>query len=232
MFETARFIDFLDQSAKNGRITLLPPVVGQQLDDRPSGLKDLARFAAGFEDSSWRVDSVGWEGWIGWDGPMGSDYLQGSSSSDWNMDVGADGEGNRWVLLIQPESGEPREVLWASHDAPVTLVAADSLEDLCRALISDPRAFVNRIGDRECEIWKAKPTGISVEQARVSGDSVLRESAEGLDESWRIYDLRHGQELRGVARLGIDDLRKHPTELVFARRHTEREPTRPWWKFW
>src|SRR5271168_3526311 len=96
------------------------------------------------------------------------------------------GCGNRWVLLLEPRSGLPTQVLWASHDAPVTLVAEDSFDEFCRRIITDTESFLDHIGNCERDIWKSKPQGISLEQARASTDQVIREVADGLDDSWRV----------------------------------------------
>ena len=112
------------------------------------------------------------------------------------------------------------------------LVAEDSLARFCIAFIHDPKTYEAGIRDREYEIYRADPNGLSLEEAKASSDPVLREWAEKLDESWSLYDLRPGQHLRGFSRARLDEILKHPTELIFARRYTAPEPTRPWWKLW
>jgi hypothetical protein len=224
MFDGTAFLDFLVQSAKSGRVTLQPGVPEGNATQMPAGLRELARITAGFV-----VNTKG-EQEIRWDGELASSYLQSADSNSWHMDIGQDGCGNSWVLLIEPESGEPREVLWASHDAPVILVAEDSFDRFCREFIADTKAFVKRIGEHETAIYRAKPKGLSFEDAMASHDQVLCEFADGLDDSWRIFDLRPAQQFRGFVRLAIDEIRKHKTALVFAHRSVEPPPTTPWWR--
>jgi hypothetical protein len=71
-----------------------------------------------------------------------------------------------------------------------------------------------------------------MEEARASGDQVIREMADGLDDSWRVFDARADQKLRGFARLAIDGIRKHNAAAVFALNVVEAPRMRPWWKLW
>jgi hypothetical protein len=233
MFEEAAFLDLLLRSAESNLVTLHPAVSEAAVAHIPIGLWQLARQTAGFIHKSKRRNKwVHWDGEIRWDGDMGSDYLQDADSNLWHMDVGQDRCGNRWVLLLEPKSGSPDQVLWASHDAPVTLVAEDSFDEFCRRIITDTEPFLDHIGNCEHAIWKSKPQGIMPEEARASGDPVIREIADGLDASWRIFDVRPGQALRGFVRLAIDGIRKHDAELVFALRSADSQSAKPWWKPW
>ena len=232
MFEEALFVDFLLRSAESNLVTLYPAVSEVAADHVPLGLRQVSRRAAGFVHNSKRKNNwVGWDGEIRWDGEIGSDYLQDADSNLWHMDIGQDGCGNRWVLLLEPKSGSPAQVLWASHDAPVTLVAEDSFDEFCRRMISDTEAFLDHIGSCEHEIWKSKPPGISLEEARASTDQVMREVADGLDDSWRIFDARQHEKTRGFVRLAIDGIRKHEAELVFALKSGDHQ-AKPRRKFW
>jgi hypothetical protein len=123
-------------------------------------------------------------------------------------------------------------VLRASHDAPVTLVAEDSFGEFCRRIITDTESFLDHIGECEHAIWKSKPQGIALDEARASGDQIIRQFADGLDDSWRIFDARPDQKLRGFVRLAIDGIRKHETELVLALKNVDSQPAKPWWKPW
>src|SRR5690242_14422608 len=123
MFVEAVFLDLLLRSAESNLVTLYPAVSEVAVAHIPTGLRQLARQTAGFIHNSKRRNMwVGWDGEIRWDGEVGSDYLQDAHSNLWHMDVGQDGCGNRWVLLLDSKSGSPDQMLWASHDAPVTLV--------------------------------------------------------------------------------------------------------------
>jgi hypothetical protein len=73
---------------------------------------------------------------------------------------------------------------------------------------------------------------MSVEEARASGDQVIHEMADGLDDSGRIFDARPGRKLRGFPRLAIDGIRKHNAAPVFALNIVEAPRMRPWWKLW
>jgi len=233
MFEEAAFVDFLLRSVESNLVTLCPAVSGAAAGHVPVGLRRVSRRTVGFtHNSKSRNKWIGWDGEIRWDGELGSDYLQDADSNLWHMDIGQDRCGNRWVLLLEPKSGSPAQVLWASHDAPVTLVAEDSLDVFCRRIITDTESFLDHIGDCEHEIWKSKPQGISLEKARASTDQVIREVADGLDDSWRVFDARPDQKMRGFVRLAIDGIRKHKTELVFALQNGEIQRAKPWWKLW
>jgi hypothetical protein len=233
MLEEAPFLDLLLRSAESNLVTLYPAVSEADVAHIPIGLRQLARQTAGFIHNSKRRDKwVGWDGEIRWDGDVGSDYLQDADSKLWHMDIGQDGCGNRFVLLLEPKSGSPDQVLWASHDAPVTLVAEDSFGEFCRRIITDTESFLDQIGNCENTIWKSKLEGIVLEKARVSRDPVIREVADGLDDSWRIFDVRHGNTPRGFARLASDGIRKHDTELVFALKRLDSQSPKPWWRPW
>jgi hypothetical protein len=233
MFEEASFLDLLVRYAESNLVTLQPAVSDSSAAHAPNGLKQLARQTAGFVHNSKHKEKwTRWDGEIRWDGETGSDYLQDADSNVWHMDVGKDVCGNRWVLLLDPKSGSPNQVLWASHDAPVTLVAEDSFDNFCRKIITDTESFLDQIGDCEHAIYKSKPQGITVEAARTSGDQVIRDEADGLDDSWRIFDARPDQKLRGFVRLAIDGIRKHDTEPVFALKRMDSQRAKPWWKRW
>jgi hypothetical protein len=234
MFEEAAFVDFLLHSEASNLVTLYPAVSEAAAADHvPIGLRQVSRRTAGFAHNSERRNKwIGWDGEIRWDGVLRSDYLQDADSNLWHMDIGHDGCGNRWVLLMEPGSGSPAQVLWASHDAPVTVVAEDSLDEFCRRIITDTESFLEHIGNCEHEIWKSKPQGISLEEARASTDQVIREVADGLDDSWRVFDARPEQKMRGFVRLAIDGIRKHETEPVFALKDGDIQRTKPRWKLW
>ena len=233
MLDEPILLDLLIHSEASGSVTLLPGVSEPLLDRVPEGLRRLAHRTAGFTHNSKRKSKwVGWDGPIRWDGDRGSDYLQDADSDLWHMDLGQDDCGNRWVLLLEPQSGSPREVLWASHDAPVTLIADDSFNEFCRRIIDETESFLDHIGDCEHAIWKLKPQGISVEEALGPTDLVIRQMAGGLDNSWRIFDARPGQKLRGFPRLAIDGIRKHSTEPVFALKASNVSRPRRFWKLW
>jgi hypothetical protein len=233
MFDETAFLDLLLRSAESGLVTLLPAVSEATPDRVPIGLRRVALRTAGFEHNSKRQNKwIGWDGGIRWDGEVGSDYLHDAGSNRWHMEVGQDFCGNRWVLLLDPDSGSPAQVLWASHDAPVTLVAEDSFGELCREIITNTEPFLARIGNCEHAIWKSKPQGMAIEEARKSGDQVIRQLADGLDDSWRIFDVRADQKMRGFVRLAVEGIRKHETELVFALKDAETRRAKPWWKPW
>jgi hypothetical protein len=233
MFEQATFLDLLLRSAQSNLVTLHPAVSEAAATRIPIGLQQVARRTAGFiHNSKRRKKWIGWDGEIRWDGETGSDYLQDAESNLWHMDVGEDVCGNRWVLLLEPKSGTPSQVLWASHDAPVTLVAEDTFGEFCRRIITDTESFLDYIGNCEHAIWKSKPQGITLEEARPSGDQVIREVTDRLDDSWRIFDARPDQKLRGFVRLAIDGIRKHDTELVFALKNVDSQRAKHWWKPW
>ena len=213
-------------------VTLEPGVPETAIDHVPEKLRGVARKTAGFvHNSARRRKWIGWEGEIRWDGDLGSDYLQDAGSNAWHMDIGTDGCGNRWVLLLDEPGGSPREVLWASHDAPVTLIAEDSFFEFCKRIIDDTESFLNSIGHREYAIWQSKPLGLAVEAALSSSDRVIRETAKGLDHSWRIFDARPSHPLRGFVRLAPDGILKHSSELVLPLKKNP-APTRAWWKIW
>jgi hypothetical protein len=233
MFEEAAFVDSLLRSAESNLVTLYPAASEAATDHVPVGLRRVSRRTTGFAHNSNRRNKwIGWDGEIRWDGELGSDYLQDADSNLWHMDIGQDGCGNRWVLLLEPKSESPTQVLWASHDAPVTLVAEDSFEEFCRRIITDTESFLEHIGNCEHEIWKTKPHGISLEEARASADQVIREVANGLDDSWRVFDARPDQKMRGFVRLAVDGIRKHETELVFALKNGDVQSAKPRWKLW
>src|SRR5262245_17066920 len=112
------------------------------------------------------------------------------------------------------------------------MVASDSFDDFGREVISDSNAFVNRISEEEYAIYRANTQGIAFDDAKASDDRVLRDFAHGLDDSWRLFDLRPSNQSRGFARLAVDDIRRHKTELVFAHRTVKLPPTRAWWRPW
>lgn len=111
-------------------------------------------------------------------------------------------------------------------------VAEDSFDEFCRRIITDTEPFLDQIGNCEHEIWKSKPKGISLQVARASTDQVIREVAGGLDDSWRIFDARPDQKMRGFVRLASDGIRKHETELVFALKNGDQQREKPRWKLW
>lgn len=232
MLDEAALVEFLVRAARSNLVTLYPAVSEVAIDQVPIGLRQVSRRTAGFAHNLKRRNKwMNWDGEIRWDGELGSDYLQDADSHVWHMDIGQDRCGNRWVLLLESRSGLPAQVLRASHDAPVTLVAEDSLDEFCRRIITDTESFLDHIGKCEREIWKSKPRGISIEEACASTDRVISEVADGLDDSWRVFDARPHQRLRGFVRLAVGGIRKHETELVFALKNEDLQ-AKPRWKFW
>ena len=120
MFQEAAFPDFLVRSAESTLVSLHSGISHTDAAHVPNGLRHVARQTAGFvHNSKRRKKWVQWDGEIRWDGETGSDYLQDADSNLWHMDVGQDVCGNRWVLLLEPKSGSPNQVLWASHERPL-----------------------------------------------------------------------------------------------------------------
>ncbi len=224
------FLEFLKQSERDGLVTLLPPVPTAELARVPLGLVPLARVAAGFDVKGFEDD---WgDGVFRWDQDMGASYFQGAESDAWHMDIGRDGCGNCWALLIEPETGEPREVLWSSHDPPVIMLAQPSLYSFCRLMISMPGTFIIATGREEGAIYCENPQGLSITDGLASDDPILRQLGAGLDDSWRIFDLRPGGRFRGYVSLATDATKKHPSAWVLAHQDTLPRVRKPWWKFW
>jgi hypothetical protein len=108
---------------------------------------------------------------------MGSDYLQDAESTSWHMDIARDGW---WECVDSADpagDGRTREVLRASHDPCVLIFAADSLDAFCAMLIADAKTDLDGIGDREYQVYRTKPKGLSFDEAMDSTPQSLSSRA-------------------------------------------------------
>jgi purine nucleoside permease len=196
---------------------------------------------AGINPARGSLGSVAWAEWVV-DGDLAREIDAREIPSDWRTGY-LPLRGS--VPYQQPRDStegevyhlEPGLVDWAFHLTEHVPLAVSEAMQAARSGYSSVNArrtpFVMKGDTLSSEtFWHGKPQEIMPEEARASGDPVIREVADGLDNSWRVFDVRPGQTLRGFVRLEVDGIRKHDTELVIALKTGGLESVKPWWKPW
>jgi hypothetical protein len=175
-------------------------------------------------------------------GPFGLiDFTGGSHSFSMEnllpcgVALAADGYGNFWVADLDGESGSCGPVFFCSHDPPVLMIAATSLDAFLRDLFDtsceDLAKFIKKTHEQVGEIRLVSSGGMPSVDARTSNDREIAEFAEKLSDGAFIFDLRHASKWHGfpwALRTASDELSRDGSRLLFAVK--PETPKRAWWR--
>jgi hypothetical protein len=194
---------FVDEAGNQRTLRLLPPLIDQELSALettlpcalPGDMRELVRFARGFEGIACRLDrrfAIKEIDFADFQGFGFEDVFPHAK------ELANDGCGNSWVVDITSDSKTFAPIFFACHDPPVVVYQTDSLLHLVREMVRGSSApWKSEVVDvREgltTRIWRENPCVLSRSQCLATGDSELKAFAESLDETWEFVDMRNSK---------------------------------------
>lgn len=212
---------YVSEDGDEYKIELKPGLTDQQVDKLatdlpagqiPSGIRELLKFASGFE--FFGLESITFDGV----GQFGFENI-----FPYSVQLAGDGYGNFWILDVD-NKGNWNSVFFVCHDPAVVVKHSDSLTEFI--------GHIDEFGKKGKEsnldiihessvmdIWSKYNGFIDIETARKSGDKTLNEFASGLPDNFVIADLRNQPNKAGFAwgKFGpnIDKAVRYETELLW-----------------
>jgi hypothetical protein len=186
----------------------------------PIEVTDLLTYSAGFEIELARLlkpDQINVDRTVPvlfrGSGALGLEFLP------YAVDLVGDECGNFWVVDVSPR-GEWGPVIFVCHDPPVIAIQAHDLAGFVSQLLEPEQAEVLRyVHDQAVtQIWKDDPWLMSAQDAKLSGDKVIREFANQLSEKFCVADLRSRKVGSGFSwgKAGADaEVKRDGSDLVF-----------------
>jgi SMI1/KNR4 family protein SUKH-1 len=192
---------YVGETRKQKTLRLLPPQTEQELSAfeaslpcaLPGEMRELLRFASGFEGAACRLGHR-----------FEIEEIRFADTNGFGLEdvfphgkeLAVDGCGNSWVVDLSSESKAFAPIFFSCHDPPVVVYQTDSLLHLVREIVrgSSP-PWRSQIADVHeglaTRIWRENPCAMSRSQCLALGDYELKAFAEPLDETWEFIDLRN-----------------------------------------
>lgn len=212
----------VDEDGNEDVLRLMPPVTAEELQALeaalpcpiPEPIRELLTVTRGFENGPLESMDFG-----GLPGGFGMEEL-----FPFALPLAHDGFGNYWIVDLHADSRDWAPIWFVCHDPPVVAFQSGTLErfvhEMLRLANSPYDSELDTVHEQiTLDIWRRNPGVVSVPDARSSGDPVVREFAESLDEHWAVVDLRNAAIGDGFSwgRYGPRTrVRRYGTEPVFA----------------
>jgi hypothetical protein len=178
----------------------------------PNDIRDLLKFASGFEFSG--IDEVTFNGI----GQFGFENVFPHS-----VQLAGDGFGNFWILDVD-NKGNWGHVYYVCHDPAVVVKHSEDLAEFIKHVDEfgkqGSQSHLDTIHEKTVmDIWSINNGFIDVEQAKNSSDTTLKNFATQLPDNFVVADLRKKPNGAGFAwgKFGpnIDNAIRHETELLW-----------------
>ncbi|WWL67609.1 SMI1/KNR4 family protein [Burkholderia pseudomallei] len=193
-------------------LDLSAPLMGSEIDafqaslpgPLPGEVRELLEYASGFKAPFGYIDFTG-----------KSNRFSFKEIFPYGLPV-AQRDGDFWIVDID-QDGRWQCVFFVSHDPAVALIQFPSFSDFIQGVVAkgdvlvDAKNFASRV-------WGDGSSGIQVNDARNSPDTLVSSFASDLSDNFEIYDLRFNKAGSGFAwgRSGPDtDCRRLNTQLLF-----------------
>jgi hypothetical protein len=215
--------NLIDEDRKPIRARLLPGLTreelvefGRSLPVSPSDdVRDLLEFCSGIEGTLEQIDFTGRTLSDG----FGPDFLMPHS-----LPIAHDGCGNYWAVDLQPGSSNWGPICFCSHDAPVMLVQAATIQqfvsEVFKMYVPPHKSLIDDVHeDRLFDVWRNNPGVIPYANALASPDPDIQTFAAGLDARFELIDLRDAPIGMGFSwgRYGPKtELRRFGSKPIFA----------------
>lgn len=198
VLKSARDEIFKDEDGNSYSLTLRPGLSVEELREFekrfpkpiPDDIRELLVYCRGFEFNP--VEDVDFTGNLS---------FEDTSAFPCGVPIVPDGCGNFWVVDVSPETGAWGPVFYAAHDPPVYVYQSPNLESFLSDLIkldhSRRQGEQNAIDlvhkEASLNVWRKNPGLLSTQQARASGDEMLRAFVDQLGDAFEICDLRRAE---------------------------------------
>jgi len=209
---------YVTEDGEEYKIELKPGLSDQEIDELagsfadkvPADIRELLRFAKGFEFHI--LDEITFYGGTGLE-----EFFPDA------IEIARDGAGNGWIVDIDKE-GHWNKVFFICHDPAVVVLNSMDLTEFLQQLQAYGKkptgSHLNTIQEQTIfDIWQKTPGFIDIETARASSDETLRGFAAGLPDHYVVADLRDKPVGAGFAwgKFGpnIGNAVRHSTELIW-----------------
>ncbi len=212
---------YISEDGDKYKVELKEGLTDQQIDDLakrlPTGqvpieIRELLKFASGFE--FYGLEEVTFDGV----GQFGFENFFPNS-----VQLAGDGFGNFWILDVD-KKGNWGNVFYVCHDPAVIVKHSENLTQFIEH-VSDfgkngNKSNLDIIHEKVVmDIWSKDNGFIELENARQSNDTILKNFAQTLPDSFVIADLRNKPIQSGFAwgKYGpnIDNAKRHENELIW-----------------
>lgn len=194
----------------------------------PAEIRELLKYAAGFDFPG--IGEVSFDG-VGW---FGLDEL-----FPFSVQLAGDGFGNFWILDVN-RKGQWGNVFFVCHDPAVIVKQSDDLAQFIQQVDEFGKkgaaSTLDIIHEKTCmEIYRNEDGFMDLTSARNSADDILRAFALQLPDDYVIADLRNKPNYAGFAwgKFGprTDNVIRHDSELLWAFEKKGHHPpsTRGFW---
>ncbi len=222
---------FTDKAGKRHCVNLLPGLADEQLDefkqflrhrDLPAGVEELLRTSVGFTFYEELLS-------VRFDGIPGVELLP---LFPFCLPVASDVAGNYWCVEID-EAGVWEGVYYVCRSPRVMVLQSENLA----AFLEDINDFGQKWEDsrldkvhsrRIYEVVRDNEGVLDYSSAVNAADGTLREFAAGFPPSVCFADLRGKTGMAGINLEYVTEMRKHPTQLLWAL--TLERPEKGWIK--
>lgn len=186
--------EYIGEDGEPHRVKVEPGMTENDIEDLaqtfpamriPDDIIELMKYTSGFKFDFFEPFSFNTIEWFGLENIFPA-----------SVQVVGDGSGNCWIIDIK-QNGDWGEVFFVCHDPAVIVKQADNLTELLQQMQElgekGERSVFHRIyEDDRYKVWEEPGGGlIGVEDAKKSGDTVLRAIALELPEDTKIADLRN-----------------------------------------
>lgn len=186
----------------------------------PKDIRELLRFTEGIDGTA--VDILNF---------AGKDCDFGIEIFPTCLPIAHDGYGNFWVIDLNADSTEWGPIYFCSHDAPVILYQAPTLnhflDELFKMSLAPHKSEVDDVHeDRLFDVWGKNPGVMSKADCLQSTDQNIANFAKSLEDGFEIIDLRNCKIGEGFSwgRYGPrTELMRYQTLPIFAYRKVKKE---------
>ena len=212
---------YVSEDGDEFKVQLRPGLADEKIDQLandlptsqiPSDVRDLLRFASGFE--FFGLEEVTFDGV----GMFGFENI-----FPYSVQLAGDGFGNFWILDVDSD-GKWNNVFYVCHDPAVVVRHSNDLAEFIKHIDEygkkEKGSTLEFIHERAVmDIWRENDGFIDIADARISADTTLSDFALGLPDHFVIADLRNKPNAAGFAwgKFGpnIDNAVRHKTALIW-----------------
>lgn len=192
---------YISEDGDEYKIELLPGLNDNEIDNLarklptgevPNDVRDLLKFTKGF--SFYGIDEITFNGV----GQFGFDNI-----FPYSVQLGHDGFGNFWILDVDSK-GNWGHIFYVCHDPAVVVKHSDNLLQFIEHIHEYGKDIensnLNIIHEKTVfDIWRYDNGFIELNDARNSNDTVLKNFALSLADSYVVSDLRNKPNKSGFA---------------------------------